>query len=191
VAGQFVDSFGLSQSQVSRRFQERLKKALETLESRSLKDNDIIALILDGKYLAKHQMVICLGVDTDGRKIPLGFSQGFLCVVDGAKGLYKAIRDVFGKHAVVQRCQWHKRENVVSYLGESDKDAYRGKLQRAWVLPTYADAKEALLQIHGELQQLKRSAARSLMEGLEETLALHRLGVLEELGRTFKTTRAA
>ena len=70
----------------------------------------------------------------------------------------------------MQRCQWHKRENVVRYLNESDKDAYRGKLQRAWALPTYEEAKAALLEIHSELQTLNRSAARSLMEGLEETL---------------------
>ncbi len=163
VASAFAGGFGLSQSQVSRRFDvqeflhvERSRKALEAFENRSLADNDIIALIIDGKYLARHQIVICLGVDTDGHKIPLGFietttenaeavggllqdlirrdlnfSQGLLCVVDGAKGLRKAIRDVFGKHAVVQRCQWHKRENVVSYLGERDKDTYRGKIQRA------------------------------------------------------------
>ena len=194
VARQFIYGFGLSQAQVSRRFDvqeflhvERSRKALEAFENRSLADNDIIALIIDGKYLARHQMVICLGVDTGGHKIPLGFietttenaeavggllqdlirrgldfSQGLLCVVDGAKGLYKAVRDVFGEHAVVQRCQWHKRENVVSYLGERDKDAYRGKLQRAWALPTYAEAKTALLKIHSELKQLNHSAARSL-----------------------------
>jgi transposase-like protein len=46
----------------------------------------------------------------------------------------------------------------------------------------------ALLAVHSELQRLNRSAARSLMESLEETLTLHRLGVCEELGRTFKTT---
>ena len=90
----------------------------------------------------------------------------------------------------MQRCQWHKRENVVSYLGERDKDTYRGKLQRAWALPTYAEGKAALLEIHSELQTLNRSAARSLMEGLEETLTLHRMGLFEELGRTFKTTNS-
>jgi putative transposase len=215
VASAFVEGFGLSQAQVSRRFQERSRKALEAFENRSLKDIDIVALIIDGKYLAKHQMVICLGVDLTGHKIPLGFietttenseairgllqdlirremdfSQGLLCVVDGAKGLSSAVRAVFGEYAVVQRCQWHKRENVVSYLNESDKEVYRGKLQRAYSLPDYQEAREALLEIHSELQTLNRSAANSLMEGLEETLTLHRLGLFEQLGRTFKTTNA-
>jgi len=215
VASAFTDGFGLSQSMVSRRFQERSRKALEAFENRSLNEKDIIALIIDGKYLAKHQMVICLGVDSSGHKIPLGFietttengpaikgllqdlirrdldfSEGLLCVVDGAKGLHKAIREVFGEYALVQRCQWHKRENVVGYLNESDKETYRRKLQRAYSLPGYEEAKEALLTIHNELQMLNRSAARSLMEGFEETLTLHRLGLFEELGRTFKTTNA-
>lgn len=213
VASAFTDGFGLSQSVVSRRFQERSRKALEAFESRSLKEMDIVALVIDGKYLAKHQMVICLGVDSEGHKIPLGFietttensgaikgllqdlirrdldfSRGLLCVVDGAKGLHKAIREVFGAYALVQRCQWHKRENVVSYLNESDKETYRGKLQRAYSRPDYDQARKALLQVHSELQAINRSAANSLMEGFEETLTLHQLGLFEELGRTFKTT---
>ena len=200
---------------VSRRFQERSRKALEAFENRSLKEQDIIALIIDGKYLAKHQMVICLGVDSSGHKIPLGFietttengpaikgllqdlirrdldfSDGLLCVVDGAKGLHKAIREVFGEFALVQRCQWHKRENVVSYLNASDEERYRKQLQRAYSLPSYPEARQALLEIHQELQTLNRSAANSLMEGFEETLTLHRLGLFEELGRTFKTTNS-
>lgn len=215
VASAFLDGFGLSQSSVSRKFQERSRKALEEFEARSLEEMDLIALIIDGKYLAAHQMVICLGVDTDGHKIPLGFietttensqaiegllheltgrglefSEGLLCVVDGAKGLSKAIREVFGEFAFVQRCQWHKRENVVSYLNENDKERYRRKLQRAYELPTYSGARAALMEIHAELQTLNRSAARSLVEGLEETLTLHRLGLFEELGRTFKTTNS-
>ena len=215
VASAFTDGFGLSQSMVSRRFQERSRKALEAFENRSLKEKDIIALIIDGKYLAKHQMVICLGVDSSGHKIPLGFietttengpaikgllqdlirrdldfSEGLLCVVDGAKGLHKAIREVFGEFALVQRCQWHKRENVVSYLNASDEESYRKQLQRAYSLPSYQEARQALLEIHQELQTLNRSAANSLMEGFEETLTLHRLGLFEELGRTFKTTNS-
>ena len=43
----------------------------------------------------------------------LRYQPGLLCVIDGAKGLRKALQTVFGSHAVVQRCQWHKRENVV------------------------------------------------------------------------------
>jgi transposase-like protein len=109
-------------------------------------------------------------------------------VVDGAKGLRKAIRAVFGAQAPVQRCQWHKWENVVAYLPEGHRITWRRKLQAAYQKPTYAEARAALLRLHQELRFLNESAARSLLEGLEETLTLHRLGVFPQLGLSLKTT---
>jgi transposase-like protein len=213
VAGQFVDGFGLSQSSVSRRFQERAQKTLEEFEERSLEEENFLALWIDGKRVAGQQMIVCLGVTEKGYKKVLGFTQasaersepviellrdllergltfeeGILCVIDGSKGLRKAIREVFGSRAEVQRCQWHKRENVVSYLPKADQKKWRSRLQRAYQEPTYEAAKERLMGLHAELQQVSRSAARSLQEGLEETLTLHRLGLFEELGRSLKTT---
>ena len=149
VASQFVDGFGLSQSSVSRRFQERAQKALEEFESRSLKEENFLALWIDGKHVAGEQMIVCLGVTEKGYKKVLGFTQattensrpikemlrnlierglsfgeGILCVIDGSKGLRKATREIFGKSAEIQRCQWHKRENVVSYLPKADQDGH-------------------------------------------------------------------
>jgi len=72
----------------------------------------------------------------------LTFEEGILCVVDGSRGLRKAIDEVFGQWAEVQRCQWHKRENVISYLPKADQKKWRGKLQRAYQEPTYEAAKE-------------------------------------------------
>lgn len=111
-----------------------------------------------------------------------------MCVIDGSKGLYKAVREIFGRFAEVQRCQWHKRENVVSYLAEKDQAGYRRRLQQAYQRADYAEAKAALLEIHTELERVNRSAAWSLIEGLEETLTLHRLGLFELLGKSLKTT---
>jgi transposase-like protein len=213
VASAFLDGFGLSQSSVSRAFVERSRRALEAFERRDLSEEDFVALWIDGKYLASRQVVICLGLTMDGRKVPLGFIEtttenteaikglftdlvgrglrfveGLLCVIDGAKGLFKAVREVFGAYAQVQRCQWHKRENVVSYLPKKDQASYRRRLQQAYQKPDYGEAKAALMEIHAELETLNRSAARSLLEGLEETLTLHRLGLFEKLGKSLKTT---
>ena len=113
---------------------------------------------------------------------------GLLVIVDGAKGLRAAVRDVFGEDAAVQRCQWHKRENVVSYLPKAEQPAWRRKLQGAYAHASYADAKRALQRLIRELRVINESAARSLEEGLEETLTLHRLNVFPELGTSFKTT---
>lgn len=215
VASRFAEGFGLSQSAVSERFIERSSKALEEFESRSLKDLDLVALIIDAKHVAGKQMMVALGVTLGGRKIPLGFAeastehhepvkgllrdlmdrglsydQGLLFVTDGARGLHKAIRETFSGYALIQRCQWHKRENIVGYLPKSDRKKWRRKLRHAYSKPTYENARQALTELHGELQQVNRSAARSLEEGLEQTLTLHRLGVFEEVGRSLKTTNA-
>jgi len=213
VAGQFVDGFGLSQSSVSRRFQERAQKALEEFENRSLEEENFLALWIDGKRVAGEQMIVCMGVTESGYKKVLGFTQatsersepviellrdllgrgltfeeGILCVIDGSKGLRKAIDEVFGERAEVQRCQWHKRKNVVSYLPKADQKTWRSRLQRAYQETTYEAAKDRLTDLHAELQQINRRAARSLQEGLEDTLTLHRLGLFDELGKSLKTT---
>ena len=95
---------------------------------------------------------------------------------------------MFGTQAAVQRCQWHKRENVVAYLPQQQQATWRRKLQAAYEQPAYPEAKAALLRLRPELRLLNESAVRSLEEGLEETLTLHRLGVFRELGISLKTT---
>ena len=95
---------------------------------------------------------------------------------------------VFGSQALVQRCQRHKRENVVGYLPTVQQAAWRRKLQAAYEQPSAPEAKAALHRLRQELRLLNASAVTSLDEGLEETLTLHRLGLFEALGRSLKTT---
>jgi transposase-like protein len=97
------------------------------------------------------------------------------------------VRDVFGD-IPVQRCQWHKRENVVSHLAKQEQTVWRRKLEAAYAHPTYGDAKRALDRLYQQLRVVNESAAASLAEGLEETLTLHRLNVFPELGVSFRTT---
>lgn len=207
------EAFGLARSSVSRRFIRASARELRQLQERRLDDAEWLALVLDGKTFAGDQLVVALGVTATGEKRILGLVQtasenkrviaaflrelgerGFpldqplLIVLDGAKGLRAAVRDVCGDGVQVQRCQWHKRENVVSYLATQDQPVWRRKLQAAWAHPAYADAKRAMDRLHRELRLLNESAAASLAEGLEETLTLHRLNVFPELGVSFKTT---
>lgn len=206
-------AFGLARSSVSRRFIKASARTLEALHTRRLDDREWLVLFLDGKSFARDQLVIALGVTRTGEKRILGLVQtatentrvcsaflrdlvergftapkGLLVVLDGAKGLRAAVRDVLGPDVPVQRCQWHKRQNVLSYLPKRDHLVWRRKLQAAYAHPLYADAKRALQQVSRELTRVNVSAARSLAEGLEETLTLHRLGVYPELGLSFKTT---
>lgn len=207
------ETFGLSASTVSRRFKRASMKKLRELAERDLSGYDMAAIFIDGKTFGDDQMVIALGITFTGEKVVLGFvqtatenenvcteflrslverglrfDQGILAVLDGAKGLRKAVTNVFSDRAAVQRCQWHKRENVVQYLPKEKQEVFRRKLQSAYEKPTYAKAKSALLKVRSELAILNQSAVGSLDEGFEETLTLHRLGLAMELGRSFKTT---
>ncbi len=207
------EAFGLSPSTVSRRFVRASATKLRELYERRLDGYEFVALVLDGKTFADDALVIALGITLQGEKVILGFVQtatenetvcaaflrelvarglraehGLLVVLDGAKGLHKAVQTVFGTHALVQRCQWHKRENVVRYLPKGQQPAWRRKLQAAYERPTYAEAKAALLRVRTDLRVLNESAVRSLEEGLEETLTLHRLGLFGPLGISLKTT---
>jgi transposase-like protein len=207
------EAFGLSASSVSRRFIRTSAKQLQALQERRLEGYDFVALLLDGKTCAADEVVIALGITLTGEKILLGFVQtatenervcaaflrelverglqagrGLLCVIDGAKGLRKALATVFGGHAVVQRCQWHKRENVLDYLPPAQRATWRRKLQAAYERPTYAAAQAALGRVRRELQAVNASAVKSLDEGFQETLTLHRLGLFPSLGVSLKTT---
>jgi putative transposase len=206
-------AFGLSASTTSRRFRRASHRALAALQERRLGGDTIVAVVLDGKTFADDAMVVAVGVLATGEKRILGMVQtatenrpvcaaflrslldrglriedGVLVVVDGSKGLAAAVRDVFGDCGVLQRCQWHKRENVVRYLPKAHQAGMRGKLQRAYDQPTYERAKKALTQVRRELTVLNTSAAASLDEGLEETLTLHRLGCFRAVGLSLKTT---
>ena len=209
----FPGAIGLSSSTVSRGFIQASATQLRELQERDLSGEDVVALFLDGKTFADATMVVALGITMSGEKRFLGFvetttenekvltpflrtlvergldaSQGLLVILDGGKGLRSTVTQVFRGRALVQRCQWHKRENVVSYLSKREQADWRRRLQRAYNRPTYDEALLALDQLYSELEDRNQSGARSLAEGLEETLTLHRLGVYAVLGRSFKTT---
>ena len=207
------DAFGIAKSSVSRRFIRASAEALRQFHTRRHDDATWCVLLLDGKTCADDQIVIALGVTTTGEKRVLGLVQtatenkkscaaflrelvergftaatGLLVVLDGAKGLRAAVRDVFGEQVAVQRCQWHKRENVLSDLPKARHAEWRRKLQAASAHGGAADAKRALLRLVDELRVLNESAARSLEDGLDETLTLHRLGLHADLRQSLNTT---
>ncbi len=209
------EAFGRSRSSISRRYVRATARKLQALQERRLNQETFVAVILDGKRFAADTMVVALGLTSRGEKRVLGFVQtgtenavacaaflrglverglrvpeGILVVLDGGKGLRRAVHEVFGAQAQVQRCIWHKRENVVAHLPKAVQAVWRAKLQRAWRHATYAEAHPALQRLHQELRRLNEDAARSLAEGLDETLTLHRLGVADRLGCSLLTTNS-
>src|SRR5438093_7936875 len=169
-------------------------------------------MMIDGIELKERMMIVALGITTEGVKIPLGLwegstenatvatalladlvergldpEQGLLFVIDGAKALRKAIRNVFGE-APVQRCLRHKERNVTDHLPERDRPIVKQRLRRAWALDDHGRALDQLRQLAGELDRSYPGAAGSLREGMEETLTLARLGVTGSVKRTLEST---
>src|SRR5260221_5130481 len=174
---------------------------------------DLVALMLDGIAVGDHTILVALGIDAGGNKHVLGLYEGatenatactgllsnlqarglrtdrsVLVVIDGGKALYKAVRAVYGRRAVVQRCQVHKRRNVEDHLPENMKTSIGGAMTAAY---RCRDAVRAERILKGLAQQLEREhpqAASSLLEGLDETLTVVRLGLSEWLEPTVATT---
>jgi putative transposase len=207
------ETFGIKKTSITRKFIRASGKQLESFLKRDLSGHDIVAIFIDGKFFADNEMVIALGVTISGEKVVLGFietstenhticrdflnglksrglnlDQEILFIIDGGKGIYKGIREVMGDNALIARCQWHKRENILDYLPKEKRDIYRKKIQGAYEQTSYELAKKELGSIRRELQSLNQSAANSLDEGMEETLLLQRLGMFEKIGVSFKTT---
>jgi transposase-like protein len=201
-----------SKSSVSRTFSERTRRSLGELMSRRLDDVRLAVMMIDGLELQGRTNIVALGITTEGVKIPLGLwegstenatvatallsdlvergldpEQGILFVIDGAKALRKAIRNVFGD-APVQRCLRHKERNVIEHLPERERPLVKQRLRRAWALDDHARASDQLRRLAAELDRSYPGAAGSLREGIEETLTLTRLGVTGSLRRTLEST---
>jgi putative transposase len=202
-----------SRSAVSREFVSRTRENLIELMSRPLGDLRLAVLMLDGIDLKGRCCVVALGIDSDGVKHPLGLwdgstenatvattllanlvergldvEQGVLVVIDGAKALRKAVRDVLGVHTPVQRCVRHKERNVLGHLPERDQPLVRRRLRTAWALDDHERALDQLRTLADELDRSHPGAAASLREGMKETLTVTRLGVSGRLKRTLAST---
>jgi len=202
-----------SKSAVSRAFVARTAETLAALMGRRLNDVRLAVLMLDGIELKGRTNVVALGVTTEGEKVPLGLwegssenaavatalladlvdrgldtAQGVLCVLDGAKALRKAVRDVLGERTPVQRCVRHKERNVLEHLPERDRAAVKRRLRRAWARDDELRAKQDLLVLAEELTHSHPGAAASLREGLAETLTATRLGARGALKATLSST---
>jgi transposase-like protein len=206
-------SSSTSKTSVSEMFIERTRTALGELMGRRLEDVRLAVMMLDGIEIADRTHVVALGISTDGVKIPLGLWEGstenatlartlladlvdrgldpeqaILFVIDGAKALRRAIKDVFGEHALVHRCHRHKERNVCELLPERDRDTIRARMRAAWALSDAALAKQRLELLASELEHSWPDAAGSLHEGMDDTLTLMRLGITGQLAKTLCST---
>src|SRR5277367_4817906 len=209
-----IDARGASKSNASRALIDATTDKLAQFVSRKLDDVDLVAMFIDGIEFGGHSVLIALGVTTDGTKTPLGIWAGstenttvvtellsnlvtrglgvehsMLFVIDGGKANRKALRDVFGDRAIVQRCQVHKARNVRDHLPEPRRAYIAKQMRDAYDSATATTAKKKLLQLASWLDSNGHDdAAASLREGLDETLTVMRLGLTGTLRKTFATT---
>lgn len=213
VVKDFHDAYGIEKSAVSENFIEASREKVKALMERPLGELRLCAVLIDGTPFKDRQMIVALGIGCDGSKTVLGIREGAtenaavvngllselvergldfstprLYILDGGKALHSAVRRHAGEAAFIQRCQIHKKRNVVDHLPDEHKADVKKKLQNAYAMVDYTDAKRALERLHRELMDLNPSAARSLEEGMEETLTVHKLRVPDQLRRTLCCT---
>jgi putative transposase len=181
----------------------RTQAQLEAALSKPLDGLEWAALMIDGIAFHEQVILIVMGIDSTGKKHVLSFRQGstengtlcrellsevvargvpadrsLLVVIDGGKGLRKAVSEVFGQFAVIQRCQVHKKRNVLDHLPEDKRAQVRSAMSQAYSAESY---ETALKQLTNQVRVFAKDhpgASASLKEGLEETLAVKKARAL-------------
>lgn len=204
-----------SRSSVSRIFVARTKQQVQTYLSRPLGDLDIRVILVDGTHVGGHVLLVALGIESGGHKHVLGVVEGTtesaqvclslfrnlidrglvverarLFVVDGGRGILSAIGTTFGAWATVQRCQVHKLRNILDHLPEHKRPWVRQIVRRALSEKDAKKARQQLLRLAKQLEQLHPGAASSIREGLDQLITLQRLGVEGPLYRSLRSTNA-
>lgn len=213
VVRELEQAYGIEKSTVSEHFIEASRQRLEKLLARPLSEQVFCAMMIDGICFEDQEVVVAIGLTLQGQKMVLGLHQGAtenstiikhlledirqrgidfdvprLYVLDGGKALHATVRKMVGKCGLIQRCQEHKIRNVVGHLTEEYQSVIGCKMRNAYAMHEYADAKRALDALWRELVDVNPSAARSLEEGMEETLTVHRLRLPDKLRRTLRST---
>ena len=134
-------AFGVTPSSVSRHLVEATAKQLKQFRERSLEEFPVFAMYLDTVHRGGQAFVVALGVDREGKKLPLGFWEGatenheiceelleelerrglklskqVIWVTDGGGGIIKALKGRYGKKLIHQRCTLHKDRNIQRHL---------------------------------------------------------------------------
>ncbi|MCY7373316.1 MAG: IS256 family transposase, partial [Spirochaetaceae bacterium] len=212
--GEAVETRSMSKSAVSRKFVAMTEHALADLLAADLSGLDLVALMIDGVHFADHLCVVALGIDIDGTKHPLALVEGstenttlvrgllvglrtrgldttrpVLAVLDGAKALTAAVKEVFDA-PVLARCQLHKLRNVRDHLPEKLRGPVAKRMRAAYHAGSALEAQALLEALAMELDKTHPGAAGSLREGMDQTLSVLRLDLPPTLARTLRSTNA-
>ena len=210
-----IDERATSKSSVSRRYVAMTTKQMTSWLTTPLGDRHFPIVMIDGIHMGDHLVLIALGIDTEGKKQVLGLREGDtengqvarallrdlvdrgleqerarVFVIDGAKALTSAIEKIFGLQAEIQRCQIHKRRNILGHLPDRLHENVKAVLKEAWSLGDADVAKRRLERLSSSLKADHPGAAASVLEGLDETLTLQRLGIDGTLYKKLRSTNA-
>jgi transposase-like protein len=203
-----------SKSAVSRRFVELSAARMAEWMGSDLSKLDLLAIQIDGLHIKDELiMVAAVGIDAAGDKHPLAVVEGAtentatvqalldnliergldpavcrLFIVDGAKALTKAIRQTFGRHTPIQRCQVHKARNIVERLPKHLHSSVRKALRQAWELDDADKAERLITNLARRLEHEAPGVAASILEGLDEILTVTRLDLPPDLRRSLACT---
>jgi transposase-like protein len=203
-----------SKSEASRRYNVELKRLADEFFNRQLRD-EYPVIMLDGMSMGSMMVITAMGITAQGEKKILGLRAGGtensiavkelladlierglqpdrsrLFALDGSKALAKAVHDTFGLKAQIQRCQVHKKRNVLAHLPQSEQANVGFAISKAYLEFDYKEAKRQLELLAKNLEYRYPDASASLMEGLEETLTVHRLEIPALLRKTLANTNA-
>jgi len=207
-----LKGYGIMKSCVSRHWNAATAQELEQLMHRPV-PKDLLVLMIDSKFFGGDCLVAAIGIDLLGKKHVLGLWHGatenatvvkglledlvsrglqserkMLIVIDGAKALRKAVQMVLGEQALVQRCRIHKLRNVLDHLPEERKPQAAWRMCQAWGQKDLKTAEKELRKTGQWLDGFSPMAASSLLEGLEETLTVQKLGIRSTLCRRLSNT---
>ena len=207
------EAFGVTPSSVSRHLVEATARQLKQFQERSLEDFSLFAMYLDTVHRGGQAFVVALGLDREGKKLPLGFweaatenhesceelledmerrglklSKRLLWVTDGGGGIIKALENRYGKKLIHQRCTLHKGRNIQRHLPKRYRKQAHHLFATALEQNSYKDAKKMLQEFERWLRSINESAADSLLEAIEEVLKLHKLKVPALLRKSLHST---
>ena len=205
---------GVSKSAVSRRFVALSAERMKQWMTADLSNLDLLIIQIDGIHIDEDLMLLAaVGIDGNGDKHPLGVIEGAtenaavvqalldnlvgrgldpavcrLFIIDGAKALSRAIRNTFGRHTPIQRCQVHKARNITERLARPLHASVRKALRQAWELDDSDKAERLIRNLARRLEQDAPGVSASILEGLDEILTVTRLGLPVELRRSLACT---
>lgn len=204
-----------TKSSVSRRFVTLSTAKLKEWLASDLSGLDLLVIQIDGLRVGDHVLVAAIGIDGAGDKHVLALALGAtenaavvkalladlverglqpdiarLVIVDGSKALSRAVRDTFGRFALIQRCQVHKGRNIIERLDPSLHAGVKKVLRQAWDSPTAEQAERVLKNLARRLDHDAPGVSASIHEGLDEMLTVIRLGLPDPLRRALGCTNA-